>query len=406
VNSSDEYRRWLSRVWSAREWETLPGYSRDEVRARRDRYLEMRKAGAGLAPSFDAYHDEVLQPWVGEEFFSSRPRVGIYLREFPLPCLDRTPGLLPGHEGRSALPAEVMRESVEAVMSGNRAYRTVAGALEGSRKVLETCFGLELSSLEEMMSRVVFADWVRPFAMFSDDGGGEFEQELSKRSCHTKEMYELAGKKFAEELEVLSLDLVVVMGLGYFDLAWGCLEDCLVWPEQERGAFRTLRGPPPDSFRSSPGTKVMVLPHPATNYFQVALERLGAAESGGGHDPSDGYSPGALFDDEGLEHVLRAFEDALGPAIVQDREKSRYRRMSWKGASSVYVQREGGGWTIKSKDPAPADFSWKIRSERDHPTCVHVPDGTSAEEVRRLVQELTRDRGLRDRAGDAGRDRC
>jgi hypothetical protein len=277
-NTEDEYLRWLRKKWVGNEWKHLDGYARDKVQARAQRYADFGKESKGLKQSFNSYHTQVLEPWVGSKFFSgARPRIGLYLREYPLPCLDRTRGLLPGHAGRTKLPTSVMDESVREVLRGNTAYRTIEWALKGCRDIVERTFGERFAGdLSNFTDHVVFADWVRPFAMFKNFRGGEFDGKLSKSSCHTAEMYGFAGKLFVQEVgrNGLNLDMIVVMGLGMSEYAVEYLPEYDVWPHHDR-AFRTLSGPPGQNWKDS-RRRLLVLPHPIVPQFSVALKRLGA----------------------------------------------------------------------------------------------------------------------------------
>jgi hypothetical protein len=267
---ADEYLGWLRTVWASKNWEHLPGYSRLKVADLAQRYSHLSKpeAAEGLLASFASYHDEVLEPWIGSAFFGpERPRIGVYLREYPLPCLDRKEKRLrPGHGGTQKLPVNVMGESIQAVLDGSSAYKTLRGALDGALKIVQAEFGLDFEDdLEEFAKHTVFADWVRPFAMFMTPMGDEFPERLSKSSWHRREMYEFGSSLFAEEIGTtrLNLDIVIVMGLGMFEYPAAKLKDCTVWPPRSGRRFMTLTTRPaswPEGSR-----KVLVLPHPAVD---------------------------------------------------------------------------------------------------------------------------------------------
>jgi hypothetical protein len=388
----DDYLRWLRDEWAGDKWEHLPGYSPAKVGTLAQEYAKFEKPEKScLKESFGTYHTEVLEPWVGSKFFSgARPRIGLYLREYPLPCLDRTSGLLPGHAGLERLPATVMDESVRAVLDGNLAYRTIDRALVCCLAIVETTFGVSFAkNLHDFVEHVVFADWVRPFAMFKNHHGAAFDGKLSKRSWHRREMYEFAGPLFATEVgsERLDLDIIIVMGLDMFQHGFAHLGKYAVWPPLSGPKFHTLRGPPDQGWKSS-RPRLLVLPHPAAREFDDALERLGVdVES----DAKERQS--ALLDD--LSSRLR---EIIPTEVITLRK--RFRRFSPHGRPSIYLHLQKSRIIFKTtltrhdtvqwvenwvKQQKP--FEWR-RPEKNNNICIGIPNSVSVEAVDALFNCL------------------
>jgi hypothetical protein len=267
------YEKWLRAAWSKARLAAIVEprgrqrgrslYSRVELDELVQKYSKLSGSTAASRESLRTALDTILTPYIPK----SPNGVGVYLREWPLPCGVSQPAIAPEERGDAVVPSNIMSGAVERVIAKPTLYRTMHDALSAASRVSRH-FGMHThSSLESFARGAVVGDLVKVQALYADIGGKRFTADLGKRSCHTLGMYQFAGRLLPDELELLGVEFVVAFASQVF---WGPAREALAecgWityrpvdgtgkPLPSREAFL----PPRKSGKRGP--TFILLPHP------------------------------------------------------------------------------------------------------------------------------------------------
>jgi hypothetical protein len=288
--SEDEYLAWLGTTWGAERLATIAeprGKRRGERLYTDVSVAALAEAYARLpgAPAVRESLAEVLTNVLRPRIPGGRPRVGIYFRDWPIPCTDK-PAFAPEERGDARVPPDIMARSIDrAFARGGGRYRTLHGGFDAAHAVARH-LGWEVEcGVEGFVRGAVVGDLVKIQALFRGANGTPFEAALSKSSCHSWGMYEFAGTAFAEELDLLGLSLVFGYGSP---VLWG-----RALTELQKRKWRVVVASSPDAAQEASSApdrrRFILLPHPRAR--GSALKRAVEAftgevrRSGGASDP-------------------------------------------------------------------------------------------------------------------------
>jgi hypothetical protein len=212
------YLTWLADNWSkarlariveprgSHKGESL--YTDAAIEALAERYSKLENYTDSVGSSLKNSLSTVLQPYLPPQ----QTKIGIYFRDWPVPCFDRKAALAPVECGGAVVPANIMCGAIERVLSNERRYVTLSRGLRAAHEVVKSLDRECPDDFEVYVLGCVVGDLVKLQALFKGVDGSDFQKSLSKRSCHSWGMYEFAGNVFAEELNMLQLKTVIGFG--------------------------------------------------------------------------------------------------------------------------------------------------------------------------------------------------
>jgi hypothetical protein len=281
--TADNYHAWLAGAWSRERLATVVetrGRRRGEllytdmhVGALSDAYSRLGRWTPAVGESLEAVLTTVLRPYHPER----PPRVGIFFRDWPIPCED-SEGFAPEERGAAPVPPDIMAGSIDRAY-GDRgpSYVTLRRGFNAGYAVARHLGFDDGDDVERFVRTCVVGDLVKIQALFRDINGSPFVDALSKRSCHSWGMYAFAGEAFAEEVDLLDLSLVIGFGSRQ---TWARALEALRRKGWNVEVPTPGSGPVP-TIDSSPGIgdrRFILLPHPQA--WGWALERAVAVVTG------------------------------------------------------------------------------------------------------------------------------
>jgi len=196
---TEAYELWLTKTWAPERLQTIVErrgrhrgerlYTEAAVTALSDAYSRLNNWTPAVGTSLTVLLSTVLRPYLPED----QPRVGIFFRDWPVPCKDK-PAFAPEERGAAPVPADIMAGSIERVFASDRpAYATLRRGFNAGFSVARHLGFDEGPDLESFVRKCVVGDLVKIQALFAREDGSPFKDSLSKSSCHSRGMYALGA---------------------------------------------------------------------------------------------------------------------------------------------------------------------------------------------------------------------
>jgi hypothetical protein len=218
-NPYGTYQKWLTDTWSIKNLESIVEtrgknngkklYTVEAVSKLADRYGALDNYTDSVGLSLRSSLSTVLQPYLPPQ----PTKIGIYFRDWPVPCCDRKTGLAPEECGGAVVPTHIMSDSIGHLFQRESLYVTLSRGLRAAHEIAKK--QSQVGDFPTFVRNSVVGDLVKIQALFKNVDGALFDGALSKRSCHTWGMYEFAGRLFAQEIEQLQLTIVIGFGSEY-----------------------------------------------------------------------------------------------------------------------------------------------------------------------------------------------